>query len=208
MPTLLHIDASPRGDYSISRKVSAAFADSWKKNHPEGKVIRRDLATTHLTFVDMDWIAGAYSTPDQHTAAHKKALAISDELIGELFAADHIVIGTPMYNFAIPAVVKAWIDHIVRVGKTFSVGAGGYEGLAKGRKATVIIASSGNYAEGTPYAPYNQESPYLKAIFGFIGITDVEFVLAGGTNDVVQGKVDEKTYLAPIVGEAEKLAVA
>ena len=71
---------------------------------------------------------------------------------------------------------------------------------------TIALASGGNYAPGTPYAPYNQESPYLKAILGFIGITDVEFVLAGGTNDVAQGKVEEKTFLAPLVEEAEKLA--
>jgi FMN-dependent NADH-azoreductase len=208
MPTLLHIDASPRGDYSISRKVSAAFAANWKKNHADGNVIRRDLTTTHLTFVDLDWIVGAYSTPDKHTEANKKSLAISDELIAELLSADHIVLGTPMYNFAIPAIVKAWIDHIVRVGKTFSVGVGGYAGLVKGKKATIIIASGGKYAPGTAYAPYDQESPYLKAIFGFIGITDVEFVLAGGTNDVTQGKVDEKTFLEPLVEETEKLALA
>ena len=99
MPTLLHIDASPRGDYSISRKVSTAFVESWKKKHADGKVIRRDLVTSNLTFVDLAWIAGAYTAPDQHTAEHKNALALSDTLIGELFSADQIVIGTPMYNF-------------------------------------------------------------------------------------------------------------
>ena len=208
MPTLLHIDASPRGDYSISRKVSAAFAANWKKNHSDGKVVDRDLNKTALTFVDMDWIAGAYSTPDQHTAAHKKALAISDELIAEIFAADHIVIGTPMYNFAIPAVLKAWIDHIVRHGKTFSVGAGGYTGLVTGKKATIVIASGAKYGPGSPYAAYDQESPYLKAILGFIGVTDVEFVLAGGTTEVMQGKIDEKTFLEPLVEQTEKLAAA
>lgn len=205
MPTLLHIDASPRGDYSISRKVSAAFVDSWKKQHADGKVIRRDLEKTELTFVDMNWIAGAYSSPDQQTAEHKKALALSDELIGELLSADHIVLGTPMYNFNVPAIVKAWIDHIVRINKTFTAS---YEGLAKGRKVTVIVASGASYSAGSPLAGYNQETPYLKAILGFIGITDVEFVLAGNTNDVAQGKVEEKTYLSPLVAEAEKLAVA
>ena len=208
MPTLLHIDASPRGDYSISRKVTTAFVESWKKKHADGKVVRRDLVTSNLTFVDLAWIAGAYTAPDQHTAEHKAALALSDTLIGELFSAEHIVIGTPMYNFAIPAVLKAWIDHIVRHGKTFTVGADGYKGLAGGRKATIVIASGGAYKPGTAFAAYDQESPYLKAILGFIGITDVEFVLAGGTNDVVQGKVDEKTFLTPLVAEAETLATA
>ncbi len=205
MPTLLHIDASPRGDYSISRKVSAAFAESWKKQNSAGKVIRRDLDKTPLTFVDMNWIAGAYSTPDQLTEEHKKALALSDELIGELLSADHIVIGTPMYNFSIPAVVKAWIDHVVRIGKTFTAS---YEGLAKGRKVSVIIASGGSYGAGSPLASYNLENAYLKTVLGFIGITDVEFVMAGNTADVMQGKVDEKKYLEPLVAEAQKLAAA
>ena len=205
MPTLLHIDASPRGDYSISRKVSAAFVDSWQKQNAGGKVIRRDLTKTHLTFVDLEWIAGAFSAPEQHTPEHKKALAISDELIAELLSADHIVIGTPMYNFNVPAILKAWIDHIVRLGKTFSAS---YEGLAKGRKVTVFVASGSQYGAGSPMASYNSETPYLKQIFGFIGITDVDFVMAGGTNDVAQGKVDETKYLQPLLAEAEKLAVA
>jgi FMN-dependent NADH-azoreductase len=208
MPTLLHIDASPRGDYSISRKLSATFVKDWKTKHPDGKVVTRDLTKTHLTFVDLDWIMGAYTAPEQHNEAHKKALALSDELIGELLAADHIVIGTPMYNFMIPANLKAWIDHIVRVGKTFSVGPNGYDGLAKGRKASIIVASGANYRPGSPYAPYDSESAYLKQILGFIGITDVEFVLAGDTTGIAQGKVDEKTYLAPLEAETEKLAIA
>src|ERR1700684_4580163 len=103
MPTLLQIDASPRGDYSISRRLTAAFADAWKDKHPDGKVITRDLTKTNLTFVDLDWIAGAYSAPQKHTPEHKKALAISDELIAELLSADEIVLGTPMFNFAVPA---------------------------------------------------------------------------------------------------------
>ncbi len=205
MPTLLHIDASPRGDYSISRKVSAAFTESWKKQNPGGKVTRRDLDKTHLTFVDMNWIAGAYSTPDQLTDEHKKALALSDELIAELLAADHIVLGTPMYNFNVPAIVKAWIDHIVRINKTFTAS---YEGLAKGRKVTVIVASGSAYNAGSPLASYNSETPYLKQVLGFIGITDVEFVMAGNTNDVTQGKIDEKKYLEPLVSEADKRAAA
>jgi FMN-dependent NADH-azoreductase len=208
MPKLLQIDASPRGDYSISRKLSAAFAESWKQAHADGTVVHRDLTKTHLTFVDMAWIIGAFSAPDKLTEEHKQALKLSDELVAELLATDHIVIGTPMYNFSIPANLKAWIDHIVRAGKTFQYGAHGPEGLVKGKKATVIIASGGDYAPGTPFAPYNKESEYLKTVFGFIGITDVEILLAGGTNDVTQGKKDEKSFLAPLTEEAKKLAHA
>ena len=208
MPTLLHIDASPRGDYSISRKLSAAFVESWKQANPDGKIIRRDLSTSNLTFVDLEWIAGAFSAPDQHTESHKKALALSDTLIAELLASDEVVIGTPMYNFNVPAVLKAWIDHIVRVGKTFNISASGLEGLAKGKKVTVAIASGSNFAPGSPYASYNKESEYLQTVFGFIGISDVKFIMAGDTNNVAQGKVDENTFLAPYTAEAKELATA
>jgi FMN-dependent NADH-azoreductase len=208
MPTILHIDASPRGDHSISRKVSSAFVEAWKHANPGGKVIRRDLTTSNLTFVDIDWIVGAFSAPDQLTEGHKKALALSDTLIQELLEADQVILGTPMYNFNVPAVLKAWIDHIVRIGKTFAYTATGIDGLAKGRKITVAIASGGNYTPGSPFASYNRETEYLQQIFGFIGITDVKFILAGDTNDIAQGKVEEKELIAPYTTEAKKLAAA
>ena len=206
MPTLLQIDASPRGDYSISRKLSAAFAEAWKAKHPDGQVVTRDLSKTGLTFVDMDWIGGAYSSPDQHTPEHKKALAISDELIGEVMGADEIVLGTPMYNFGVPAIVKAWIDHVARVGKTFSIDATGYHGLIQGKKATLLIASGGQYGPGSPAEGYNLETPYLKAVLGFLGITDVSVVLAGGTSDVMQGKVSAEEFLKPYVEQVHAAA--
>ena len=193
MPTLLKIDVSPRGDYSVSRKLGATFATEWQKTHA-GTVTTRDLAKTSLPFVDMPWIAGAYSTPDQHTPEQKAALAISDELIAELFAADHILITTPMYNFSIPAALKAWIDHIVRIGKTFS---SGYQGLVTGKKVTVLIAAGSDYAPGSHMESYNAETPYLKQVLGFIGITDVTVILAGGVGAVMQGKVSVEDFLAP-----------
>jgi FMN-dependent NADH-azoreductase len=203
MPTLLHIDASPRGAYSISRQLSAAFVDAWKAKHSDGKVVTRDLNTTGLTFVDMDWIAGAYSSPDQHTPEHKKALAISDELTAELLEADEIVLATPMYNFAVPAITKAWIDHVVRVGKTFKVDETGYHGLATGKKVTFLIASGGVYTPGSPAEGYNQESPYLQSIFGFMGITDAKVVLAGGTMAVMRGTISAEEFLKPLLEQVQ-----
>jgi FMN-dependent NADH-azoreductase len=197
MPTLLHLDASPRGDYSISRQLSAAAVAAWKDKHPGGKVIVRDLTKTKMTFVDLDWIMGAFSPPDQVTDGHKNALAISDTLIAELLEADEIVMGTPMYNFTIPAVVKAWIDHVVRAGKTFSYGSSGPEGLAKGRKMLVTVASGGSYDKASGMEAYNYETPYLRQILGFIGITDLTFVHAGGTMRVVQGQISAEEFLAP-----------
>ena len=179
MPTLLHLHASPRGDFSISRQLSTAAVAAWKEKHPGGKVVERDLTKTDMTFVDLDWIIGASSTPDQLTNSHKSALAISDTLIAELLEADEIVIGTPMYNFAVPAVVKAWIDHVVRNGKTFNYVATGPEGLAKGHKVVVVVASGGSYDTASGLETYNYVIPYLRHILGFIGITDVTFVQAG-----------------------------
>jgi FMN-dependent NADH-azoreductase len=199
MLTLLHLDASPRGDFSISRQLSAAAVAAWKDKYPGGKVVERDLTKTEMTFVDLDWIIGAFSAPDQLTDSHKSALAISDTLIAELLEADEIVIGTPMYNFAVPAVVKAWIDHVVRAGKTFNYVATGPEGLAKGRKVVVAVASGGSYDTASGLETYNYEIPYLRHILGFIGITDVKFVQAGGTMRVAQGQVSSEEFMAPLL---------
>src|SRR5216684_4242953 len=118
MPTLLYISISPRGDYSISRQLGNAAVEAWKARNPKGRVIERDLVRTPLTFVDFDWIAGAYSPPEHH---------------------DEIVVATPMYNFAVPAALKAWIDHVVRAGKTFRYTAAGTpEGLLAGKNKKVL----------------------------------------------------------------------
>src|SRR3981189_2972940 len=150
MSTLLKIDVSPRGEHSFSRKLSNHFATEWQSNHVGGEIITRDLATTKIPYVDLPWIAGAFTAPDQHTAEHKTALKISDELIDELLAADEVVISTPMYNFNLPAGLECWMAHIVRLNKTFSFGPEGLKGLAAGKKVTIIIASGSEYTAGSP----------------------------------------------------------
>lgn len=207
MAHLLKIDVSPRGDHSISRRLGNQFLADWQGNHLGAQVTTRDLATSNLPYVDLPWIAGAYSAPDKHTDEHKAALRISDELIAELTAADHILITTPMYNFAIPAVLKAWIDHIVRVNITFAVTPeGGYKGLIEGKKATVIVASSGNYAPGAPAESYDQEIPYLRLILGFVGITDVTFIRGGGTMAISMGKTTPEAFTAKLEPELASAA--
>ena len=198
MPNLLSVVASPRGDYSISRTLTAKFVEEWKRSHAGGDVVTRDLCTTKLPFVDLPWIAGAYTPAEQHSPEMAEALAISNELIAELQAADHVVIGTPMYNFSTPAILKAWIDHVVRIGVTFNTS---YEGLLKNKKVTVIIASGSDYGAGSHLASYNRETEYLKQILGFIGLTDVSFVMAGGTTAVMQGQVTQDEFLAKFAPE-------
>jgi len=203
MSTLLKIDVSPRGDYSVSRKLSAEYATQWQAANPTGKIVLRDLTQTDLPFVDLPWIAGAYSTPDQHTPEQQAALKVSNDLIAELLAAEHILLATPMYNFSIPATLKAYIDHIVRIGYTFT---SSYEGLAKGKKLTIVIASGSDYSPGSHMESYNAATGYLKQIFGFIGITDVEVVHAGGVGAVMQGKVSVEDFIAPFEKQVAALA--
>jgi len=204
MPTLLHITVSPRGHHSISRQLGAVAIHEWKEHNPGGRVVERDLARTSLLFVDSEWIAGAFSPPETHTEGHKRAIAISDELISELQQADEIILDTPMYNFAVPAVLKAWIDHVVRAGKTFRyTSAGRPEGLlaSKNIKILVIIASGGKYTGDPGLAALDYEAPYLRFILGFMGITDVRFIQAGGTGVVMQGRVSAGEFLAPYLTE-------
>ena len=198
MPNLLAIVSSPRGDYSVSRNLTTTFVDAWKKSHADGTVVIRDLCETKLPFVDLPWIMGAYTPAEKHSTEMKEALKVSDELIPELETADHIVIGTSMYNFSIPAILKAYIDHIVRVNRTFTPS---YEGLLKNKKVTVIIASAGDYTPGSYMESYNKETAYLQHILGFVGLTDVTFVMAGGTSGIDQGKMSREELLAHVAPE-------
>ena len=106
-----------------------------------------------------------------------------------------------MYNFGVPASLKAWIDHICRVNKTFKIGEKGYEGLVKGKKATFLIASGGNYAPGSPAEKYNNESPYLRTVFGFIGVTDVNVIFSPSTSAIMQGQISMEDYIKPHIEE-------
>src|SRR6202049_5121015 len=124
---LLQIDSSARAG-SVTRRLTSKFADEWKQSHPDGEVIHRDLSTTTLPLITDDWSATQIE-PSRLSSAQRNYLSASDGLIDELQVADTIVIGAPMYNFAIPSVLKAWIDQIVRVGKTIAYGPSGRQGF-------------------------------------------------------------------------------
>lgn len=193
MASLLKIDVSPRFDYSVSRALGEKFLADWQAKHPDGTVVTRDLARDPLPFVDLGWVIGAFTDPATHGPEAVKSIAVSNKLVDELLAATDIVITTPMYNYNVPSTLKAWIDHVVRLGRTFSAS---YEGMAGGRKATVIVASGGYYAPGSPLASMDFFTPYMKFILGYMGITDVEFVYGYSTNDVATGKTSMEDYLA------------
>jgi FMN-dependent NADH-azoreductase len=174
---LLRIDSSARRN-SISRQLTQKFAEVWKKENPEGEAIERDLAQTTLPHITDEWMLAAHSDPATLTPEQRKTLSVSDELVDELFAADTIVIGAPMYNLTVSAPLKAWIDQIVRAGRTVLWSASGAEGVLKGKKVFVLTSRGGSFRPGTPTAQYDHQEPYLRHILGFVGLTDVTFIHA------------------------------
>ena len=197
MSTLLKLDSSPMGPGSISRKLTTKFAETWLTTHPGGKIIERDLTTLNLPLVDALWVGAAFTPEASRTAAQTKALDASDSLIRDLQQADEYVFGVPMHNFSIPSTLKLWIDQIVRAGKTFAYGGSGPKGLLTGKKATLLLASGGEYGQGSAMASFDFVTPYLQKVLGFIGITDVTIIAASGTAQLMSGKLDPQTFLAP-----------
>lgn len=194
---LLQIDSSARTS-SVTRRLTAKFAEEWKKNHPNGEVTHRDLSATTLPLITDDWGA-AHLEESQRTPAQRSYLSTSDELIEELQAADTVVVGAPMYNFSVPSSLKAWIDQVVRIGKTFGYGPKGPQGLLGKKKVFVITARGGAYEKVTAREAWDFQEPYLRHILGFLGLTDVTFIhaenqvgeKAGTSLAVAAGRIDE-----------------
>lgn len=205
MPILLKITSSPLQS-SISSELTAEFAKAWKLKNPEGKIIERNLADAAPKPLDQAWIGAAYTPADVRSDEQKSVLIASDALIAEIEQADEIVIGVAMHNFGVPSVLKLWIDQVARVGKTFSYSSNGPEGLLKGKKATVLSASGGVYEVGTPAGSMNFVEPYLRAVLGFLGITDVSFATASGAAQIMMGAVDRDTFLKPTLEQVRALA--
>ena len=198
MAKLLVVETSPRGDYSISRGLTRRFVAEWRAAHPGGTVVDRDLMETDLPFVTAPWLQAYFTPPEQQSDEMRAALRLSDELVAELLAADHIVIATPVYNYNVPAALKAWIDHVVRKGLT--LGTDG-SGLVTGKKATVLLASGGVYTEGSPIRDRDIATQYLRLILKVIGITDVTFIAAGNAKAVDLGQIGRDDFLAKFAGE-------
>jgi FMN-dependent NADH-azoreductase len=206
MPTLLSIDVSPRGDRSISRALSKRFIEHWQRTHPDGAIIRRDLSDPKIPYMDNDWISGVYAPPEiERTPAMKGALKLSSELISEVQAADCSLISTPMYNFTLPAVLKSWIDYIVRPGFTFKL-APGWPGMLVNKAAKIIVVSRDVYTEGTPSDEGDGVTPVLRQVLSFMGITEVAAMRAGGSLGVNRGDVKMEDHLAKFEQAVEQLA--
>jgi len=192
MSRLLTIETSPRGEASISRQFTRQFVAAWETAHPGGVVKIRDLTDTPLTFVTAPWLQAYFTPQAQHSPEMKSALQLSNELVAELLETDHVVISTPVYNYNVPAALKAWVDHVVRKGLTLGFDG---KGLVTGKKATVLIASGGVYTIDSPIRDRDIATQYLKLILNVLGITDVTFIAAGGAKAVDLGEIGMHDFL-------------
>jgi len=188
MKTILQVNSSSRYHDSITRQVAELVVNNLSADN--STIINRDLAKG-LPFIDEQWIGANFTAPEDRTDEHKATLSFSDSLVNELQQAEHIVIASPIYNFSLPAVLKAWVDLIARARLTFQYTANGPEGLLKNKKAYIVIASG-----GVPVgSPMDFASPYLKQALAFVGITDVTIIDANNidlTSDQVANLIDEK----------------
>jgi FMN-dependent NADH-azoreductase len=205
MTKLLVVETSPRGGHSISRNMTRRFVADWQAAHPDGEVVDRDLMETDLPFVNAPWLQAYFTPSEQHSPEMKQALRLSDELVGEILAAGHIVIATPVYNYNVPAALKAWVDHIVRKGLTLGFDG---KGLVTGKKATVLLASGGVYTEGSPIRDRDIATQYLRLILNVIGINDVTVVAGGGAKVVDMGEQTMDGFIASIEPQIERAAAA
>jgi len=172
-PNILKIDASARREGSTSRELTHRMASALKEHHPQAEVTVRDTAEG-LPFINDAWVTANFTPNESRTQEQREILALSDQLVAELKAADYLVIGTPIYNFGIPASLKAWVDLICRARETFRYTEDGPMGLLKGKKAFVAVSSGGTRL----HSEIDFAGGYLRQMLKFVGIEDVTFIEA------------------------------
>ncbi|MGK4340093.1 FMN-dependent NADH-azoreductase [Ectopseudomonas oleovorans] len=178
MSRILVIESSARQQGSVSRELTRQFIGNWQAAHPADQIQIRDLAVEPVPHLDATLLGGWMTPSEQQNDAEKAALARSNQLTDELLAADVLVLAAPMYNFAIPSTLKAWLDHVLRAGVTFKYTETGPQGLLTGKRAFVLTARGGIYAGSA----LDHQEPYLRQVLAFIGIHDVQFIHAEGLN--------------------------
>jgi FMN-dependent NADH-azoreductase len=181
MEQILIVASSPRGTESATRALTRRLRQRLETQYPEVRFIERDVANDNLPHLDQATLRAIATHDPVEAESLKAAASLSDQLIDELLSSDLLVIACPMWNFGIPSSLKAWIDHVVRAGKTFNYDGKGVEGLAKGKRAILVLASGGVFSDG-PWKSLDTAEPYLRQILGFIGIDDVQTVRAEGMN--------------------------
>ena len=177
---LLHIDSSILGPQSVSRELSAAVVERFKARHPQAEVTYRDLAAAPLSHLTGSAFLAMRTQQAPDDPAVRAELAAGAAVLDEFLAADVIVLGVAFYNFSVASQLKAWIDRIAVAGKTFRYTAHGVEGLAGGKRVILTVARGGFYGEGSPVASFEHAASYLRSVFTFAGITDIDVISADG----------------------------
>ena len=175
---ILQINASARREGANSTKVANSVVERLKAAHPAATFTLRDLAVTPHPVLDEAALGALFTPAEQRSPEQAARVALDDALIAEIQAHDTIVLGVPMYNFGVPVQLKAWIDAIARAGTTFRYTATGPEGLLKDKTVYGALARGGLYRD----TPNDSQVPYLKAVLGFLGLTDLRFIYAEGLN--------------------------
>ncbi|HEY0299239.1 MAG TPA: NAD(P)H-dependent oxidoreductase [Arachidicoccus sp.] len=170
---ILHLVSSPRKAASFSNKLGNAIVEKLSAENPDSTTQTHDLTSLPFPHLEETHLNSFFTPKENHTPELAEAVKHSEAAIAELQNADAIVIDVPMYNFGIPSTLKAWIDHVARAGVTFHYTASGPEGLVKGKKVYLAISSGGVYSDGA-YKPYDFTEPYLRAVLGFLGMTDLK----------------------------------
>lgn len=186
MKNLLIINASPRAERSVTRNMTRLFAESWIAANPGDTVCYREVGREPIPHVTELWISAAFKPAGQRTEAERNVLKTSEQYIAELKAADVIVLGTPMYNWSIPSVLKAYLDQVIRANETVKMRPDDpqnpYRGLLKDKKVYLLF-SRGNagYEQGEYYAHMNFQAEYLKTVFRIMGLTDIKEIALNGS---------------------------
>jgi len=177
---LLHVDSSILGANSASRQLTAEVVDAERRRVPGLKVVYRDLAAEPLGHMSGEHFVAAQGAGVELPQELQHDVALGQAALAEFLASDIVVIGAPMYNFTIPSQLKSWVDRITVAGQTFSYGPEGVKGLAGGKKVVIVSTRGGLYGAETPGASLDHQEPYLRNLFGFLGITDITVVRAEG----------------------------
>lgn len=203
MASVLHIDSSPRGERSKSRQLAKEFIAAWQELHPNDEITYRDLRDNPVPHITEKWIEADFTPSEFLTSEMIEVLKFSDELVDEFLAAERCVFSVPMHNFSIPSNFKAYIDQIVRVGRTFALEEGQFKGLAKNKKVLFITARGVEYSASSPYQGWDCQEPALKYAFQFMGVNDIQFIHANGLDmgdeRRQKGLEDAKTQIQNLV---------
>jgi len=189
MATLLRIDSSPIGEASISRELAAEFERIWRRANPDGRVIARDVTTTAIPTVTAAWVAAHYTPAESRAREQHELLRFTQEIAQELLDADEYVMGVPTHNWGPPASFKLWVDHFTSP----------FGPRLEGKRATFIITAGRSYGPGSGNEERRHVEPWLRTLFGGLGVADVHFVFVDATAQVFRGAVDRAEFLGPHV---------